>query len=292
MDRDTIEAVEQCYQSWKTRHNVTKPGHRCHKDYHDRGICVDAVWSNPLTFIKWSLFEAKERFALGLSIDRIDNDKGYYPWNCRWATSATQNRNRTITKLSMVKAREIRAIANYFTQREIADIYDTHQTVIGKVIRNETWKELEPVPRPIWVVSDEEILNITRLWDDWKNMKHRVTPGYVYHHRYHDIGVIVCEEWYDFPTYYNWAVANGSRQGLTIDRKDNDGNYEYGNCWFATPAEQIQNRSITVLNPTLVWQIRDVCAQKDLTLKVIAQIYGVSVGTICGISRRNTWKNI
>ena len=36
--------------------------------------------------------------AEGLTIDRIDNNKGYSPSNCRWVTVAEQNRNKTTTK--------------------------------------------------------------------------------------------------------------------------------------------------------------------------------------------------
>jgi hypothetical protein len=56
-------------------------------------------------------------------------------------------------------------------------------------------------------------------------------------------GIIVCDEWKsEFINFYNWAVANGYKDGLTIDRIDNDGNYEPNNCRWVTYKRQARNR--------------------------------------------------
>ncbi len=45
----------------------------------------------------------------------------------------------------------------------------------------------------------------------------------------------MCDEWREnFQTFYDWAMANWYQEGLTIDRVDNDGNYEPGNCQWIT----------------------------------------------------------
>lgn len=61
--------------------------------YGGRGIFVCKEWLTFKTFQAWCLRTYKE----GCSLDRIDNDALYAPWNCRWATPAEQQRNSRIT---------------------------------------------------------------------------------------------------------------------------------------------------------------------------------------------------
>jgi|SRR6478735_1734448 len=60
-------------------------------------------------------------------------------------------------------------------------------------------------------------------------------------------GIGVCQEWRkDFKTFYDWAVSNGWQQGLQIDRIDNNGNYEPGNCRFVSVKINMRNRRNTL----------------------------------------------
>jgi len=54
---------------------------------------------------------------------------------------------------------------------------------------------------------------------------------------YGAIGIQVCEEWQHARDFERWALANGYKDGLTIDRIDGSGNYEPGNCHFITAKE-------------------------------------------------------
>lgn len=61
--------------------------------YGARGICVCELWRRSFeTFRSWA---AETGYRKGLSIDRINNDEGYSPENCRWATKKEQGRNRS-----------------------------------------------------------------------------------------------------------------------------------------------------------------------------------------------------
>lgn len=76
----------------------------------------------------------------------------------------------------------------------------------------------------------------TRIWTIWQSMKQRCK----YNKNYQNISV--CEEWQDFLTFYKWAVCNGYSDFLTLDRIDNNGNYEPGNCRWVTYKVQENNR--------------------------------------------------
>lgn len=55
-------------------------------------------------------------------------------------------------------------------------------------------------------------------------------------------GIKVCEEWNDYVSFARWAMRNGYSRNLTLDRIDNDGNYEPSNCKWSTQHEQRCNK--------------------------------------------------
>lgn len=77
------------------------------------------------------------------------------------------------------------------------------------------------------------------LYSIWGNMKDRCyNPKCRAYSHYGQRGIQVCDEWKDnFLIFYNWAIAHGWEKGLSIDRINNDGNYEPSNCQFLTVGE-------------------------------------------------------
>lgn len=87
----------------------------------------------------------------------------------------------------------------------------------------------------------------SRLYKIWCGIKERCSnPNRKEYKNYGGRGISVCEEWQnDFKTFYAWALANGYSDNLSIDRINNDGNYEPSNCRWATRKEQQNNRRNT-----------------------------------------------
>lgn len=84
-------------------------------------------------------------------------------------------------------------------------------------------------------------LSKTNLYKRWLSMKKRCNDNN--NLRYGARGIKVCKEWTnDFLSFYNWSLENGYKKELSIDRINNDGNYEPTNCRWTTAMEQRHNQ--------------------------------------------------
>ena len=114
-------------------------------------------------------------------------------------------------------------------------------------------------------------LKSKRLYSIWTNIKSRCNnsnvPGYK---NYGGRGIKICSEWQEkFECFYKWAISNGYKDNLSIDRIDVNGNYEPSNCRWVTRIEQSQNKRNTIRinynNETL--SLRRVCDILGLNYK-------------------------
>lgn len=87
----------------------------------------------------------------------------------------------------------------------------------------------------------------TRPYQIWQNMIRRCSDSTLSSYwRYGGRGISVCPRWRVFENFWR-DMDKGYEDSLTIDRIDNDGNYEPGNCRWATPSEQSRNKESSLL---------------------------------------------
>lgn len=89
----------------------------------------------------------------------------------------------------------------------------------------------------------------TRLYNIWNGMKQRCRDkNHIKYKNYGARGIRVCDDWlHDFMNFYNWAINNGYKENLTIDRIDVNGNYEPSNCQWLTNFEQQHNKTNLII---------------------------------------------
>lgn len=90
----------------------------------------------------------------------------------------------------------------------------------------------------------------TRIYLIWKSMKRRCNDeNHTAFKSYGGRGISICNEWNsNFISFYNWSIKNGYKNELTIDRIENDGNYEPSNCRWVDRHMQQANRRISNKN--------------------------------------------
>lgn len=91
-----------------------------------------------------------------------------------------------------------------------------------------------------------------KLHNVWKGMRRRCSDkNHIQYHDYGGRGISVCDEWNrrgGFKSFYQWAMESGFSYGLTIDRRDTNGNYEPANCRWVTMTVQERNRRVRRTN--------------------------------------------
>lgn len=108
-------------------------------------------------------------------------------------------------------------------------------------------------------------LTHTRIHKEWCSMRRRCRPNSPDRKIYYDRGITVCPEWEnDFIPFYEWAMANGYNDTLTIDRIDVNGNYCPENCRWITNEMQQTNKTNTI---RVVYEGQEYCL-RTLCLKI------------------------
>jgi hypothetical protein len=84
----------------------------------------------------------------------------------------------------------------------------------------------------------------TKLYNSWRGMKQRCydSSQKSYHATYKSIEV--CGDWLRYAPFKEWAISNGYKEGLTIERINPKGDYEPSNCEWITKGENSRRRNL------------------------------------------------
>lgn len=112
-----------------------------------------------------------------------------------------------------------------------------------------------------------------RLYNIWSCMKQRCNnPNNTAARWYHNKGIRVCKEWFSYDCFQEWALSNGYRDDLTIDRIDSDKNYCPENCQWIPLKENVLKRKKGGVEKDLkyiVWECERFFPYEGMKMRVV-----------------------
>lgn len=141
-DKITSHPIYKIYCGMKQR--CYNRNHKEYWLYGERGITISNEWLGKYGAIKFIIWSLENGWEEGLTIDRMDNDRGYSPDNCRWTDEATQSRNRRNVTLYEYNGK-------YMTLNQIAIENNIDSSKLYKLVnrdKNDLYKAIDILLKP------------------------------------------------------------------------------------------------------------------------------------------------
>lgn len=178
----------------------------------------------------------------GLSLERKDNDKGYDPDNVIWASAKTQARNQRNSVKYAFREEEV-------TLGELADRFSIDYDILRQRVERHKWPLEQAIGVPVGKGGryPTQIKPFSkRLRAIWHEIKGRcLNPKHPRYESYGGRGITICTEWASSFESFLENVGIPPNELCSLDRKNNDGNYEPSNIRWTTSKEQNRNRRST-----------------------------------------------
>lgn len=125
------------YSVWRAMTQRCKNSkHKAYHNYGGRGVTIAESWSDFANFYR----DMGSRPSPEYSLERVDNDLGYSPDNCVWATRVSQSRNRRTSRVTAEIAVLVRKSDEH--QKVLAARYGVSQATISRIKTKQVWPEV------------------------------------------------------------------------------------------------------------------------------------------------------
>jgi len=131
------------------------------------------------------------------------------------------------------------------------------------------------------------------LYNKWLSIKTRcVNKNRPSWKNYGGRGITLCKAWLNNPAaFIHWALANGWKSNLSIERKNSNKGYSPGNCTWIPMAKQQRNARRTKLTEEGVKMIRSLL-KYGVSGRTIRVLFGISKQTVSAIKCGHIWKGV
>lgn len=199
--------------------------------------------------------------------------------------------NQKFGKLTIVKDSERRSKNRQIYWECLCDCGNTH-TVRADSLRDGSVTQCKECRyKSNTKHGQRKVSKTSKSYITWQGMMGRCyNKNHADYKNYGARNIIVCKSWHTFENFYK---DMGDRpEKMTLDRIDNNGNYELSNCKWSNANEQAQNRNFVKLNAEKVARIKWLLEVNKHTNRQIAEMFNVSPQAITDIKKGRRWSNV